>query len=34
MEIGPDGQKLIGYGIMIVCGLAAMLLVKRFTKKK
>jgi hypothetical protein len=34
MEIGPDGQKLIGYGIMIVAGLAAMLLVKRFTGKK
>ena len=34
MEIGPDGQKLIGYGTLIVAGLATMFLVKRFTKKK
>ena len=32
--MGPDGVKLIGFGILIVAGLAAMILVKRYTKKK
>ena len=34
MEIGPDAVKLIGFGLLIVLGLGAMALVKRFTKKK
>jgi hypothetical protein len=32
--MGPDETKLIGYGILIVAGLAVIFLVKRFTKKK
>ncbi len=34
MAIGPDGVKLIGYGILIVVGLAVIFLVKRYTRKK
>jgi hypothetical protein len=34
MEIGPDGVKLIGFGLLIVVGLGTMFLVKRLTKKK
>jgi hypothetical protein len=32
--MGPDEVKLIGYGILIVGGLVAIFLVKRFTRKK
>lgn len=32
--MGADETKLIGYGILIVGGLAVIFLVKRFTRKK